>query len=230
MKRDVGYAVVAALILSALAALWALIKAPELANPDTTARTRGLTGSVPVLPRPVDNAGAIMQAIAVLDTRDLFEAVAPADMATLRRLSTARIAPPVELIPVEPVPDRPAPRYTAAPPPPPTVYRAPPPAAPARPAPAQRPLQTAPSRPAQPTQSAQQTVTMRDPGFPLTLRGVFPDPRTGGRAHVALPNGRIVSTGPGGVIEGYLVVNINPASIVVQARGGPPLRLEMPGY
>lgn len=237
MKRDVGYAVIAALILSALAALWALVKAPELANPDTTSRTRGLTGSVPVLPRPVNNAEAIEQAVAVLNTRDLFEAVAPADMATLRRLSTARIAPPVELIPVEPAPNRPVPRYTAAPPPPPTVYRAPAPApapaAPVRRSPtlAEQQRQAAQqSPPGPPTQSSQQTVTMRDPRFPLTLRGVFPDPRTGGRAHVALPNGRIVSTGPGGVIEGYLVVNINPASIVVQARGGPPLRLEMPGY
>ncbi len=242
MKRDVGYAVFAALTLSALAALWALAKAPELADPDTQDRVRGPSGSVPVLPRPAPNTEAIEQAQAVLNTRDLFRAAAPADMATLRRLSTAQIAPPVELVPVEPAPRRDTARFTATP----QVYAPPRPAQPAQnqnrnsvaalpfsPPPQPQPQTARPvprPQPIAPSPSARQAVTMRDPRFPLTLRGVFPDPRTGGRAHVALPNGRIVSTGPGGVIEGFQVVQINPASIIVQGRGGPPYRLEMPGY
>jgi len=76
----------------------------------------------------------------------------------------------------------------------------------------------------------QQVVTVRDARFPLTLRGVFPDPRTGGRALVGLPTGQVVTTGPGGVIQGFQVMQINAASIIVQQRGGPPYRLEMPGY
>jgi len=230
MKHDVGYAIVAALSLSALTALWALIQAPDLADPDTQVQARGAGGSVPVRPRPPENDEAIERAVAVLATRDLFRAAAPADMATLQRLSTARIDPPVELIPVEPERTRPAPRFTAAPPPPAPVYRPPPPVE-TRPAAPPRP--EAPrvvERPGPASPSAQQAVTMRDPRFPLTLRGVFPDPRTGGRAHVSLPNGRVVVTGPGGVIEGFQVMAINAASIVVQGRGGPPYRLEMPGY
>lgn len=232
MKHDVGYALVAALVLSALAALWALVQAPDLADPETRVQVRGIGGSVPVLPQPPENDEAIARAIAVLAARDLFRAAAPADMATLQRLSTAQIDPPVELIPVEPQRTRPAQRFSAAPTPtPPPAYRpapAPvqtPPAAPPRP---QAPREAARPGPASP--SSQAVVTMRDPRFPLTLRGVFPDPRTGGRAHVALPDGRVVVTGPGGVIEGFQVVAINPASIIVQGRGGPPYRLEMPGY
>ncbi len=247
MKRDVGYALVAALSLTALAALWALVKAPELADPDMPDRARGPSGSVPLLPRAVDNSEAIGQAVAVLETRDLFRAAAPADMALLNRLSKARIAPPVELVPVEaapqrraalappqpvyrPVPPRiaPVPRETAPPPLPPAPLAQPVPALPP-------PAQTRPDAWQNPTlppsSTAQQAVTIRGGGgFPLTLRGVFPDLRTGGRAHVALPNGQVVSTGPGGVIEGYRVVQINAASIIVQGRGGPRLRLEMPGY
>lgn len=241
MKRDVGYAIVAALSLTALAALWALVKAPELADPEMPDRARGPSGSVPLLPRALDNSKAIEQATAVLETRDLFRAAAPADMATLNRLSAARIAPPVELVPVEATPRRAA---AAAPPPP--VYRPTPPRiAPvpqnvqpspqARPLPPPVPSQAQPGawqNPALPPSStSQQIVTVRGGGsFPLTLRGVFPDARTGGRAHVALPNGRVVSAGPGGVIEGYQVVQINAASVIVQGRGGPRLRLEMPGY
>ena len=253
MKRDVGYAVVAALSLSALAALFALVMAPGLADPDASDRYRGPVGSVPVLPLAPDNGKAIEQAVAVLETRDLFRAAAPADMATLNRLSAARIAPPVELVPVEGEP--PGRRYAAAPPPLPQqpFYRPPPPPAVAAPQPPPgtiletRPLPPPPPTPASPPPVApspdawstptlpsppttQQIVTVRDGRFPLTLRGVFPDARTGGRAHVALPNGQIVSTGPGGVIQGFQVLRINPASIVVQGRGGPQLRLEMPGY
>jgi len=223
MKHDVGYALVAALTLSALAALWALVQAPDLADPDTPALARGAGGSVPVLPQALDNTEAVEQAVAVLGARDLFRAAAPADMATLQRLSIARIDPPVELIPVEPERTRPAPRFSPPPPPPAPV--------PTRPAPPPRP--EAPrvlARPGPASPSAQQAITMRDPRFPLTLRGVFPDQRTGGRAHIALPNGQVVVTGPGGVIEGFQVVAINPASIIVQGRGGPPYRLEMPGY
>lgn len=233
MKRDVGYALFAALMLSALAAIWALVMAPDLADPDTQVRQRGPSGSVPVLPRAPDNSDAIKQAEAVLDARDLFEAAAPADMATLQRLTTARIAPPVELVPVEPAPARRITRQTVVPPVnPPRPAPSAVPALPFSPPPAQpwtQPSVAAP-QPIAPSPSVQQVVTMRDSRFPLTLRGVFPDPRTGGRAHVALPSGQIVSTGPGGVIEGFLVMRINAASIIVQGRGGPPLRLEMPGY
>jgi len=227
MKRDVGYALFAALTLSALSALWALVKAPELADPDQAERTRGASGSVPVRPRLPDTGEAIEQAVAMLEARDLFSAAAPADMATLRRLTNARIAAPVELVPVE-APRRPASGYVAPPPPARRTQPAPP-ALPLSPPPqAQRPAQQ--PRPIAPSPSSQQVITMRDPRFPLTLRGVFPDSRTGGRAHVALPDGRVVSTGPGGMIEGFQVVQINPASIIVQGRGGPPYRLEMPGY
>ncbi len=244
MKRDLGYALLAALSLLALTALWALANAPTLANPKEADRARGNTGSLPVLPRRPDNSDALDQAVALLETRDLFSATAPADMASLRRLSKARIAPPVELTPVEDAPRqvrrgfvepqvtyRPAPPITPrqqsiAPP----LPQSPPPPAPqvekrpiAPPAPAYAP----PTPQPQPTQQAQ---AIRDQRFPLTLRGVFPNPQTGGRAHVALPNGRIVSTGTGGVIEGFQVLQINAASIIVQGRGSPPLRLEMPGY
>ncbi len=235
MKRDVGYALVAALSLTALAGLWALVKAPDLADPERPDRARGPSGSVPRLPRALDNSKAIDQATAVLETRDLFRAAAPADMATLNRLSAARIAPPVELVPVEDAPRRavPAPVYRPTPPRiapvPQSVIPAPlPPPAPAPPQ-AQPDAWQNPTLP--PASASQQIVTVRGGGgFPLTLRGVFPDARTGGRAHVGIPDGRVVSAGPGGVIEGYQVVQINAASIIVQGRGGPRLRLEMPGY
>jgi len=237
MKRDVGYALFAALSLLALAALWALVTAPDLADPEMPERARGPSGSVPLLPRAVDNSKAIGQATAVLETRDLFRAAAPADMATLNRLSAARIAPPVELVPVEATPRRPA----SAPPPRPVYRPAPPRVAPvtqnaapaARPSPpvsAAAPADAWQNPVLPPSSTSQQVMTVRDGRFPLTLRGVFPDARTGGRAHVALPNGRVVSTGQGGVIEGFQVVQINAASIIVQGRGGPRLRLEMPGY
>ncbi len=240
MKRDVGYALIAALSLSALAALWALVKAPELADPKGPDRALGPSGSLPLLPQALDNSKAIQQATAVLETRDLFRAAAPADMATLNRLSAARIAPPVELVPVEATPRRSAVAQSPSPAP---VYRPTPPrTAPVisqtvlpaprtlpPPVPAPSLAQTNPA-PLPPSSTSQQVVIARGGGFPLTLRGVFPDARTGGRAHVALPNGRVVSTGPGGVIEGYQVVQINAASIIVQGRGGPRLRLEMPGY
>lgn len=230
MNRDVGYALLAALTLTALAALWAFVNAHDLANPDTSQRARGPSGSVPVQPRAPDNSEAVAQAIARLEARDLFEAAAPADMAALNRLASAQIAPPVELIPVEP--ERQRQRFAALPVQPqiarpPALPLSPPPPRPQAQAPAPVPP---PPRPITPSPSAQQIATMRDPRFPLTLRGVFPDPRTGGRAHVALRNGQVVVAGPGGVIEGFQVIRINAASIIVQARGGPPYRLEMPGY
>ncbi len=234
MNRDVGYALIAALTLTALASLWVLFNAASLADPDDATRVRGSSGSVPVRPRPVDNAKAIEKAVAVLGTRDLFEAAAPADMAALDRLARARISPPVELVPVTPERDEPAAGIQ-------TFLPPPPPAAPvARPedlrqaenlasTPSPAP-QAAPPRPAAPAPSSQAAVTVSDPRFPLTLRGVFPDPSTGGRAHLALPDGRVVMARPGVMVEGFFVVRINPASIVVQGRGGPPIRLEMPGY
>lgn len=246
MNRDVGYALLAALSLSALTALWALVNAPSLASPKEAPLVRGNGGSVPVLPRRPDNSEALERAVAVLDTRDLFSATAPADMASLRRLSKAQIAPPVELTPVEDTPRivqsrqqsaavpayRPAPVYRPAPPVPQQAFAPPLPQAPPPPPTRQEPTQRLvppPTRPAPPA-PAQTAQVVRDQRFPLTLRGVFPNPRTGGRAHVALPNGQIVSTGPGGVIEGFYVLQINAASIIVQGRGGPALRLEMPGY
>jgi|GEM_PF-2032420 len=234
MKRDVGYALIAALTLTTLAALWTLVQARDIADPDADRETRGLSGSVPVRPPSPDVVEAIQQATDVLAARDLFRAAAPADMATLNRLSKAMIAPPVELVPVEPEPESqrftaaPAPRVQAAPPP--LPLSPPPPRPPVQAQQPQQPQPVAPPRPAAPTPSVQQVVTVRDARFPLTLRGVFPDPRTGGRALVGLPTGQVVTTGPGGVIQGFQVMQINAASIIVQQRGGPPYRLEMPGY
>jgi len=90
MKRDVGYALIAALTLTTLAALWTLVQARDIADPDADRETRGLSGSVPVRPPSPDVVEAIQQATDVLAARDLFRAAAPADMATLNRLSPVR--------------------------------------------------------------------------------------------------------------------------------------------
>ena len=254
MKRDVGYAVFAALSLSIIASVWAFFNASSLADPGEQATRQASKGSLPIVPGPRDTREAQDHALAVLRARDLFSAPEPADMASLRRLAKAKIAPPVQLTPVEGVSRRPpqtqlAPqRVVTAPPvrqpqpapqlqPQPQLQALAPVPAPqrARPAPAPQAtpryaaIETPSTRQPQPQERMQVPVVI-DPRFPLTLRGLFPDPRSGGRALIATSDGRVVSTGPGGVIAGFQVLRIDSSTITVQERGGRVFKLGMPGY
>jgi len=60
----------------------------------------------------------------------------------------------------------------------------------------------------------------------LTLRGVFPSPN-GGRALVAMPDGRVVSVGVGGIVGGWRVLQIQQGAIRL-GRGQRAILLAMP--
>lgn len=231
MSRDVGYAIFAALGLSMAASVWAFFNAPTLADPGEPKPARAQNGALPIVPVERDTTKAQDHALAVLRARDLFTAPKPADMASLRRLARATITPPVQLTPVESEPDRPVTRRVE--PPRPTTQAV----LPARPDP--RPLPPVQSVPPpqpqaiagpQPVGNNNAIPVMRDPRFPLTLRGIFPDPETGVRAMIGTADGRIASTSRGGVVSGYRVVDIGNASITIQERSGRVYRLVMPGY
>ncbi len=231
MNRDLGYAVIAMLSLTSLAAVWALLNPTVVADPSGRKTNKSAIAALPVIPQKPDASAARERALAVLSARDLFEASEPADIASLRRLTKASVAPPVQLNPVQAVPRAlsgnariPAPVLPA----PQALSAAPIPAQPLQPAPVYaQPIQQPAPQYVQPPRPQQQVQQQR---FPLTLRGVFPNQQDGGRALVAIPDGRIVSTGLGGVIAGWQVLRIGNASVTLQARGGQMVELRMPGY
>ena len=83
-----------------------------------------------------------------------------------------------------------------------------------------RPVATIPQTPV-----PQETAQPRTQGN-LTLRGVFPSPN-GGRALVAMPDGRVVSVGVGGIVGGWRVLQIQQGAIRL-GRGQRAILLAMP--
>ncbi len=235
MNRDVGYPVIAMLSLTSLAALWILLNPAVVADPSKREAGKAAVAALPVIPKKPDAEAARQRALAVLSARDLFNAPEPADMASVRRLTTASVAPPVQLNPVQAVPRQPFRNTGISAPAQQPRAAAPQISAPAPVRQAVQPLAplsiyVEPARPAPAPQYVQAPQPQPQQRFPLTLRGVFPNPQDGGRALLAIPDGRIVSTGLGGVIGGWQVLRIDPAAITLQARGGQIVELRMPGY
>lgn len=149
MKRDAWYAAIAAAGLSAAAALYGLVAAPELADPEVSLPRQKLTASLPSPPDPVDHGDVLGKALEILKERDPFVKRAEGESATARGLELPKLGPPVRF-------SEPGENATVT-----SVAPSPVPEAQPAPAAAQQPEQPAPSR------------------GQLTLRGVFPSPGGG---------------------------------------------------
>ena len=212
MKRDAWYAAIAAFALLGVAALYALIRAPSLADPEVSLSQARLTASRPLPPRSTGQDETLDTALTILDARNPFVPRPAGEEVDIRGLSLPKLGPPVRFsepgtassVEVASEPARPALQPRESVPAAPRASSPPPPA------------QAAPAR-QQPAPRAQGT---------LTLRGVYPSP-SGGRAHVALPDGRIVVVGVGGLVGGWQVRQIRQGAIRL-GRGQREIILAMP--
>ena len=202
MKKDAWYAAIAAAGLFSVAAIYAIWAAPDLANPKKSAIRAKLTASLPSTPTFTVDQEVIANAETILRERDPFVAQSNADGGNARGLNLPKLAPPVRF-------SDPGERAT--------VTAAPP--APVQPASATIPQSEGPPAPVPPAANQQ-------PQGSLTLRGVFPSPN-GGRALVAMPDGRVLSVTVGGVVGGWRVLEIRQGAIRL-GRGQRVILLAMP--
>ena len=200
MKRDAWYAAIAAAGLCSAAALYGLITAPSIADPDVTLSRSKLTASLPSPPKPSLNKETLANAQTILRESDPFVARAESSSGNTLSLVKPKLGAPVRFS----VPDEPGSVATVAPAPPPTL----------------QPQATIPQAP------VPQGTTPPPANGSLTLRGVFPSP-TGGRALVAMPDGQVVSVGVGGVVGGWRVLQIQQGAIRL-GRGQRAILLAMP--
>ena len=210
MRRDGWYAAMAAFVLVGAGAAFALVKAPEIADPREAGRGRMLRPAVPTPPgSPVDEA-VLTAALDRLAARDPFAPTGDGGHEA-PMLARARLGDPVRFS--DPTATRT--RTAEAP------ARTRPREAAARPAASAPPPQ--PSRPAVP--AAPRQVAERQTGS-MTLRGVYPTPQ-GGRALVAMPDGRVVSVGLNGSVGGWRVLDIRQDAIRL-GRGQRAILLALP--
>ena len=202
MKKDAWYAAIAAAGLFCAAGLYGLITAPQLADPKVTVPRAKLTASLPSPPSFEVDRNLVSNAETILRERDPFVPRATDEAAVQRGLNLPKLAPPVRF-------SEPGEQATVR------AAAAPPETTPAVLAPQeQSPLAPAPPRVSQQAQGS------------LTLRGVFPSP-SGGRALVAMPDGRVVSVTVGGLIGGWRVLEIRQGAIRL-GRGQRAILLTMP--
>ena len=203
MKRDAWYAAIAAAGLCSAAALYGLITAPSIADPNITLARPKLTASLPSPPTPSLNEETLANAQTILRESDPFVARAEGGSSTALSLVKPKLGAPVQFS----VPDEAGAVATVAP-------------APATP-PTLQPQAAIPQAPV-----PQGTPTPPPTSGSLTLRGVFPSP-TGGRALVAMPDGQVVSVGVGGIVGGWRVLQIQQGAIRL-GRGQRAILLAMP--
>jgi len=200
VKKDAWYAAIAAAGLSGIAALYALWAAPQLADPKSKAERAKLTASLPSPPQYKIDQDVIAQAQTILRDHDPFVERSGGEDETARGLARAKLAPPIRF-------SEPGERATVL-------------ADPIRSQPTNlTPQSQSPPAPVPPT------AIQRSQGS-LTLRGVFPSPN-GGRALVAMPDGRVVSVTVGGVVGGWRVLDIRQGAIRL-GRGQRAILLAMP--
>jgi len=201
LKKDAWYAAIAAAGLLGIAALYALWAAPQLADPSAKVGRSKLTASLPSPPKFAVDQDVISQAQTILRERDPFVARSGGDDAVARGLELPKLAPPVRFSdPGERATVIAAPEVTS-------------------PQPALIPQSQSPPAPVPPTANQQSQGS-------LTLRGVFPS-SNGGRALVAMPDGRVVSVTVGGVVGGWRVLDIRQGAIRL-GRGQRAILLAMP--
>jgi len=197
MKRDAWYAVIAALGLSAIAGGYGLWNAGKLANPSIEAERSKLTASLPSPPNFEIDDNLLSTAQEILRLRDPFVERDEGDEISSRGLNLPKLAPPVRF-------SDPNEQILETEPVPGIVQNIPPTTA---------------------GLGAPLAQQKRQRGS-LTLRGVFPS-ATGGRAMVAMPDGRIVNVVVGGVVGGWRVLEIRQGAIRL-GRGQRTILLAMP--
>ncbi len=202
MKKDAWYAAIAATGLFGIAALYALWAAPQLADPSVRASKAKLTASLPSPPKFKVDQEVIANAQTILRERDPFIARISGGDAVARGLDLPKLAPPVRF-------SDPGERATVVSVPE-TVF--------------QQPTNLTPQSESPPA-PLPPAATQQARGS-LTLRGVFPS-SNGGRALVALPDGRVVSVTVGGVVGGWRVLDIRQGAIRL-GRGQRAILLAMP--
>jgi hypothetical protein len=202
MKKDAWYAALAAIGLCALTAGYGLVSATAIADPNQNTRRAPLKASLPLPPVADPQRATETAALTILEERNPFLPGRSDEELAGRGLNLPKLAPPVRF-------SDPGERatVTAVPSPP----RASAPQQPARAAVSEAPVSPSPAPQRQGS---------------LTLRGVFPSPN-GGQALVALPDGRVVSVGVGGVVGGWRVLGIEQGAIRI-GRGQRKILLSMP--
>ncbi len=203
MKKDAWYAALAAIGLCALTAGYGVVSASDIADPGQDTRRAPLKASLPMPPAPDRDRPTEAAAVAILEGRNPFlPRESDAELAR-RGLNLPKLAPPVRF-------SQPGDRTTV------TAVDSPSRTAAAAPPQPSRAVSEAPVSPAPAPQSQGS----------LTLRGVFPSPN-GGRALVALPDGKVMSVGVGGVVGGWRVLGIEQGAIRI-GRGQRKILLSMP--
>lgn len=197
MKRDAWYAVIAALGLCSTAGAYGLWNAPNLANPSPTTQKSKLTASLPSPPNFEIDENLLSTAQEILRLRDPFVERGDDDDDEGRALNLPKLAPPVRF-------SDPGER---------TVGTEPIPNA----------IDVRQSAPSAPTTLEFQPQRRRGS---LTLRGVFPS-ASGGRALVAMPDGRIIDVAVGGIVGGWRVLEVRQGAIRL-GRGQRTILLAMP--
>lgn len=204
MKKDAWYAALAAIGLCALTAAYGLVSAADIADPSESKRRAPLKASLPLPPVADPEKTVETAALTILEERNPFLPGRSDGELAGRGLNLPKLAPPVRF-------SDPGERVTATVP----VVQSPPRTPPQQPA---RSVSEAPVSPS-PAPAPQRQGS-------LTLRGVFPSPN-GGQALVALPDGRVVSVGVGGVVGGWRVLGIEQGAIRI-GRGQRKYLLSMP--